>query len=72
MTILSNGAACGGKCAGGKKCNCISGHAAPHICRDPACVCHEPQNYGLALNRRGRYVPEQAAPDTARTLAVPL
>jgi hypothetical protein len=63
---------CRRKCAGRNVCMCNAGHRAPCICGDPTCACHEPQNYGLALNRRGRYVPEQAAPDTARTLAVPL
>ncbi len=51
--------ACTGKCAGHNPCVCSAGHAAPCICRDPACRCHAAANYHLALDfQRMVYVPD--------------
>ena len=54
-------AKCNHKCAGGKDCTCngLMPHAH-HICRDPACRCHNAEAYGLeavTVQHQAVYVP---------------
>ena len=55
--------ACTGKCAGRNPCACLDGHAAPCICRDPACRCHSAANYRLALDFRRMVYVRDDGPD---------
>lgn len=71
MTRIQTATPCRGKCDGGHKCNCNSGHLAPHICSNPDCRCHAPSNYGLTLDGRGHYVRENQPPAGVRVLEVP-
>ncbi len=46
-TRLTRTLPCKGRCLGGRRCVCAAGAHEQHICRDPACACHQPAAFGL-------------------------
>jgi hypothetical protein len=59
---------CTGTCRGGRPCRCkyIYGEQrhTQHICNNPACICHQPEAWGLRLD--GAMYVQDAAMEAAR------